>query len=160
MNLVDLLHVSAERHAARRALTDVRSGRSLSYGQLDALMDRVAAALQRDGLKLGDAVAVCAASSVNYAALFLGALRAGVAVAPLAPSSTPASLARMTEVAGGKSLAPEELPSLMKKLHDQPAEHEVETQVKHTYWDTWPFLLAFVSVIGTEWFLRKKWGLV
>ena len=31
----------------------------------------------------------------NYAAVFLGALRAGVAVAPLAPGSTPASLARM-----------------------------------------------------------------
>ncbi|SFM97017.1 class I adenylate-forming enzyme family protein [Variovorax sp. OV329] len=93
-------------HAAARpdnpALRDDEA--SLSYGQLDALMDRVAAALQRDGLKTGDAVAVCAASSVNYAVLFLGALRAGVAVAPLAPSSTPASLARMVQDATGRLL--------------------------------------------------------
>lgn len=93
-------------HAAQRpdnpALRD--DARTLSYSELDALMDRVAAALQRDGLKLGDAVAVCAASSVNYAALFLGALRAGVAVAPLAPSSTPASLARMVRDADAQLL--------------------------------------------------------
>lgn len=78
--------------------------RTLNYRQLDELMNRVAAALQRDGLKLGDAVAVCAASSVDYAALFLGALRAGVAVAPLAPSSTPSSLARMVQDADAQLL--------------------------------------------------------
>ncbi|MBU2286048.1 MAG: acyl--CoA ligase, partial [Gammaproteobacteria bacterium] len=43
-------------------------------------------------------------SSVKYAALFLGALRAGVAVAPLAPGSTQASLARMIEDAGARLL--------------------------------------------------------
>jgi hypothetical protein len=67
-------------------------------------MDRIAASLQRDGLKAGDAIAVCAASSVNYAAVFLGALRAGVAVAPLAPGSTPASLARMISDADARIL--------------------------------------------------------
>lgn len=93
-------------HAALRpdnpAMRD--DSRTLSYRQLDELMNRVAAALQRDGLNKGDAVAVCAASSVNYAALFLGALRAGVAVAPLAPSSTPASLVRMVQDAGAQML--------------------------------------------------------
>ncbi len=74
----------------------------LSYGALDALMDRVAAALQRDGLKSGDAIALCAQASVNYAAVFLGALRAGVVVAPLAPGSTAQSLARMVQDAQAK----------------------------------------------------------
>src|SRR6186713_752471 len=60
----------------------------LTYGELDALMDRVAASLQRDGLTPGSVVAVCGSSSIEYSALYLGALRAGVAVAPLAPSST------------------------------------------------------------------------
>ena len=32
----------------------------IDYATLDALMDRVAASLQRDGLKAGDAIAVCA----------------------------------------------------------------------------------------------------
>jgi AMP-binding enzyme len=51
-------------------------------------MDEVAATLQRDGVKPGDAVANCARTSMEYAVLFLGALRAGAAATPLAPSST------------------------------------------------------------------------
>ncbi len=70
-------------------------GRSVGYAELDALADRYAAALQRDGIGSGDAVAICAAGSIDYVAAFLGALRAGIAVAPLAPSSTAASLAAM-----------------------------------------------------------------
>ena len=66
----------------------------------------------------------------------------------------------MTKPSGGESLAPEELPELLRRLHEQPPELEVETQVKHTPYDTWPFFLLFVSVISVEWYLRKKWGLV
>jgi long-chain acyl-CoA synthetase len=67
----------------------------LNYREIDALTDRVAAALQRDGLQPQDVIAVCAPASIDYLALFLGALRAGVAVAPLAPGSTPQQLAAM-----------------------------------------------------------------
>ncbi len=71
-----------------------------------------------------------------------------------------ASLSAMTKDAGGQSLAPEELPDLLKRMAEQPPEMEVEAQVKHTPWDTWPFFLLFVSVISVEWYLRKRWGLV
>ncbi|NML42255.1 long-chain fatty acid--CoA ligase [Ramlibacter sp. G-1-2-2] len=81
-------------HATQRpeatALQD--EAESLTWEVLDSWMDRIAAALQRDGLLPGDSIAICALSSVRYAAVFLGALRAGVAVAPLAPSSTPDGL--------------------------------------------------------------------
>jgi acyl-CoA synthetase (AMP-forming)/AMP-acid ligase II len=100
--IADLVRIHAQHAPDRPALADAH--RTLDYGELDALMDRVAASLQARGLKPGDAVAVCAASSVNYAAVFLGALRAGVAVAPLAPGSTPASLARMIEDAEARVL--------------------------------------------------------
>ena len=91
------IHQQALRSPAQRALVEAagQSSRVLTYAQLDAMMDRVAAALQRDGVQPGQAIAICANTSVDYAAVFLGALRAGVVVAPLAPSSTPASLARM-----------------------------------------------------------------
>ncbi|RRH88727.1 4-coumarate--CoA ligase [Variovorax beijingensis] len=100
--IADLVRLHAQHTPDHAALADAQQ--ALDYGALDALMDRVAAALQRDGLGPGDAIAVCAASSVNYAAVFLGALRAGVAVAPLAPGSTPASLARMIEDADARLL--------------------------------------------------------
>ena len=88
-----VIAATAREAPARRALGDGR--RSLTYAELDALMDRVAASLQRDGVAPRATIAICALSSVEYLAVFLGALRAGIVVAPLAPSSTPASLAAM-----------------------------------------------------------------
>lgn len=55
----------------------------LSYAELDRRVDRIAAALQREGLDQGDAIAVCAGASLDYVALFLAASRAGVVIAPL-----------------------------------------------------------------------------
>jgi len=91
--ITELIREHAAQAPTRRAL--VEGERTLTYGALDALMNRTAAALQRDGVQVGDAIAICASPSIEYAAVFLGALRAGVAVAPLAPSSTPESLLRM-----------------------------------------------------------------
>ncbi len=86
-------------HAGVRpeATAVIDGDRRLSYGELDRLMDRVAAALQRDGVQPTQAVAVCASSSLEYVAVFTGALRAGVAVSPLAPSATPDQLAMMLD---------------------------------------------------------------
>ena len=99
-SIPELVRQHAARSAAHPAL--VQDGRTLDYAQLDAFMDRVAASLQRDGLHPGDAIAVCAATSIHYAAVFLGALRAGVVVAPLAPGSGPDSLRRMVQDARAK----------------------------------------------------------
>ena len=76
----------------------------LSYAELDAAMDHVAATLQRDGCHSGDTIAICALAVPAYIVLFMGALRAGLAVAPLAPSSTPAQIAGMTADAGARHL--------------------------------------------------------
>jgi len=101
----DLPSLIAEQAAARPDAIALRCGdATLSYGQLDARMDRVAAALQRDGLKATDAIAICAASSNDYMAVFAGALRAGVAVAPLAPSCTAAQLRDMMTDADARFL--------------------------------------------------------
>ena len=75
----------------------VQGDRTLDYAALDRLMDKVAAALQRDGLRCGDAIAICSGMSLEYAVVFLGALRAGVVVAPLAPGSGSHSLQRMVQ---------------------------------------------------------------
>ncbi len=91
--IAELIHHHATLAPNRRAL--VAGAHVMDYAALDSTMDRVASALQRDGLKPGDAIAICATTSIEYAVVFLGALRAGVVVAPLAPSSTTASLVRM-----------------------------------------------------------------
>lgn len=80
----------------------VQAGRSVTWLQLDTMMDRVAASLQRDGVKPRQSIAICAANSLEYAAVFLGALRAGVVVAPLPTGATPAQLAVMLADCGAQ----------------------------------------------------------
>ncbi|CUS46371.1 MAG: class I adenylate-forming enzyme family protein [Pseudomonadota bacterium] len=91
--LPDLIHAHATEQGSKTALAALEG--SVDYATLDALMDRAAAALQRDGVVQGQAVAIVSASRIEYGVAFLGALRAGCVAAPLAPSSTPESLAAM-----------------------------------------------------------------
>jgi long-chain acyl-CoA synthetase len=93
-------------HAVERpdAIALVHGDRRLAYGELHQLMDRVAAASQRDGVRSGDTVAIAAAASTEYVVSFLGVLRAGAAAAPLAPSSSPESLRAMLADCGAKLL--------------------------------------------------------
>ena len=86
-------------------LAVVCQGRALTYAELDRLIDRAAAALQRDGARPGGAVAICAAASERYVVLYLAAVRAGCAAVPLAPSGTSEQLAAMVADSGAGLLA-------------------------------------------------------
>ena len=55
-------------------------------------MDRIAFALQRDGVSAGEAVAICARASIPYSAAFCGVLAAGAVVARLRRPQRPAAL--------------------------------------------------------------------
>jgi len=67
------------------------------------------------------------------------------------------NLAAMT---GGERMAPEQLSELIRKLAQNVEHLLVQQETKKTFWDTWPFFLAFVGLLGVEWYLRKRWGLV
>lgn len=97
-----LIRQTAEAVPSRIAV--IEGNDQISYGELNAEMDRVAAALQRSGLQPRDRIAICALSSIPYVLTFLGAIRAGIAVAPMAPSSTPADFSAMVRDAGAKIL--------------------------------------------------------
>jgi long-chain acyl-CoA synthetase len=98
----DLIRAHARERPDHPAL--IEGDATLTYSGLAALMDQIAFALQRDGVSAGEAVAICARTSISYAAAFCGILAAGAAVAPLAPSSTAASLAMMIEDCAAKVL--------------------------------------------------------
>lgn len=121
---------------------------TLNYAALDARMDRVAAALQRDGVLPQQAIAICAGTSINYAALYLGALRAGVVVAPLAPSCTAEELASMcadadaqivfTDTAVSQALLPVAQRMTGKRIQlDAPTEEVSPGSNKHMHIDAW-----------------------
>ena len=79
-------------------------GQTLSWGELAARADRVAASLQRDGVKPGQSIAIISYTNTDYPVLYMGALMAGVAVAPMPPSATPVQLEAMVVDSGAPIL--------------------------------------------------------
>jgi long-chain acyl-CoA synthetase len=135
----DLIRLHALQRPRHPAL--VQDGRSLDYAALDERIDRIAAALQRDGVKPRDTVSICAPTSIEYAAAFLGALRAGAAVAPLSPVASRESLEAMAADAGAKILFDEArlagLEDWMAAPGAKPGRVEIEPD--------WPFNVIYSS---------------
>ena len=78
---------------------------------------------------------------------------------PAVDPSLLARLAEMTSEAGGRSLAPEELPTLLEELSELEAKEKQQVTSRYTPWDQWPFLLLFAGILSLEWGLRRRWGL-
>ena len=89
----ELIHLHAAHRPQHPAY--IQDGQTLTYQELDQMMDLVVTSLQRSHIQAGDAIAICASTSLDYVIVFLGALRAGVIVAPLAPSTTAEGLLSM-----------------------------------------------------------------
>jgi acyl-CoA synthetase (AMP-forming)/AMP-acid ligase II len=87
------LHVASQPERVAAICADT----SLTYGELNVLVNRAAAALQRDGVAPRDVISICAASSIEYVALFLATLRVGATVAPLPPSATAEQILTMLD---------------------------------------------------------------
>jgi len=95
MNLVELLYGSAERHSPRRAMTDVRSGRSLSYGQLAREAQRIGAFLKTYGVGPGQRIGLLAPNDLAYVPAAFGLLDSGACLVPLASNLTPSETAEI-----------------------------------------------------------------
>ncbi|PHS08830.1 MAG: hypothetical protein COA78_12435 [Blastopirellula sp.] len=83
---------------------------------------------------------------------------------PSAKPSQMASLAAITKEAGGRTWASEELPELIQQIQKQPPETEVEVQTRWTWpestRDAWLNALMLATLLGSEWYLRKRWQMV
>ena len=97
-----MLAAWASHHPDAPALSD--DYRTISWAEMDAAVNRIAAALQRDGLAHGQAVAIVGTTTINYALAYFAAIRAGGCAAPLTTSATPAQLAAMMADSGAMHL--------------------------------------------------------
>jgi hypothetical protein len=83
---------------------------------------------------------------------------------PAARPQQLAALSQITQGAGGRLWTPEELPQLLQQIREQPREMEMKVQTRwqlaDTASDAWLLFLFITACLGTEWLLRKKWGLV
>ena len=128
----------------------------LNYAQLDAGADRHALALQQAGLGPGDCVALCAQTQIDAVLLFLGALRAGLVVAPLAPGCTPAQLSAMAgdcqarRVYIDDSVAAQQVPwpagvPVLRLQDPAPATSSATRPTAVVIDPTWPFNIIYSS---------------
>jgi acyl-CoA synthetase (AMP-forming)/AMP-acid ligase II len=98
----ELFRAHAAEQPDKIAMAD-EEGR-ISWGELDALVDRIAARLQAEGVGKSSAVAIAGANSIAYGAVFLAAIRTGAAAAPLTTSATPEALTAMLADSRAKHL--------------------------------------------------------
>lgn len=100
--LPDLVRAyAAERPDAIAAADPVRR---LSWSELDATIDRIAARLQADGFAKGDRTAIAGLNSVEQMAVILGTLRAGGVAGLITNSATGEQMAAMIADTGARHL--------------------------------------------------------
>lgn len=87
-NVAGLVAAAAARDPSGLAL--VAGGDAVTWAALDAAVDAVAGGLRARDLRFGDRVAMSLPNSAAFVQLYLGALRAGLVVAPIDPAA-PAS---------------------------------------------------------------------
>ena len=83
MNLADLLSGAATNHATKTALIVASTGERITFEQLEAEADRVAAGLHALGVQPGDRVAIGMPNVPHFVYAYFGVLRAGGVVLPL-----------------------------------------------------------------------------
>ena len=80
------------------------SSGSISWAELTTKTAQFAAQLQHDGLEHGQAVAILGTTNIQYALVYLAAIRAGGCAAPLTTSAAPAQLEAMLRDSGAMHL--------------------------------------------------------
>lgn len=100
------VHLQFERLArsAPEALAVSDGGSSISYGELDAVANRLAHHLIAQGIARGDAVALLCGRTVDFVAAALAVLKAGAAYLPLDPSHPPSRISFMLEDSAAKAI--------------------------------------------------------
>jgi len=100
----DLLAERARITPDRVALISVETGERLTYAQLNDRANGAAAMILDAGLRPGDRAGLFAANSIDFIAVFFGALKSGVIVVPLSTRATAHELSVIAADCGMKIL--------------------------------------------------------
>jgi long-chain acyl-CoA synthetase len=101
-NLCDILRQSAARLPDKTAV--VLDDHRLTFGELDALSDRVGGSLRADGLQAGGAVGLMLPNLPQFLVAYYGILKAGGVVVPINPLYRAAEVAHYLRDSGARRL--------------------------------------------------------
>jgi long-chain acyl-CoA synthetase len=102
VNVADQLRANAARLRDKTALAFQDT--HIAYADLDARVDRVAAAFQGLGLGSGDRVALLLANSVHFVEALYGAWRAGLVAVPINPTFTTEEVVHIVGDSGARAI--------------------------------------------------------
>lgn len=102
----DFLRRSASAHGGKTAV--VAGDRRLTYAELDAMSDRLAACLQSNGLESNDRVVIFMDNGLQAAVSIYAALKAGAAFVPVNPSTKAARLGFVLRNSRAKAILTQE----------------------------------------------------
>ncbi|KAI8379468.1 uncharacterized protein BYT42DRAFT_532241 [Radiomyces spectabilis] len=94
---------------------DAATSRTVTYGVLQALVEKCAAGLYKQGMEVGDVIAICAPNSVDYAVLFHGILASGGIMAALDRASDEQTIFEDLETVNARFIVAH--PSTLDKVH-------------------------------------------
>ena len=102
-SLKELIEEACERHATQPAFSNF--GRTISYGQLEAMSRAFGAWLQKEArLRRGDRIALMMPNILQYPVALYGALRAGLTVVNTNPLYTHRELEHQLKDSGAKAI--------------------------------------------------------
>ncbi len=76
------------------------------------------------------------------------------------PAADPGLMAEIATITGAVPVPPENAGAFLEELLREGLETELTRYTQVNLWDGWPLLLLFVLMLATEWFLRKRRGMV
>jgi hypothetical protein len=76
------------------------------------------------------------------------------------PAADPDLMAEIATITGAVPVEPEDFGEFLDSLLEEGLAAEVTRHTQFNLWDDWPLLLVFVLLLTTEWFVRKRRGLV
>ncbi len=100
--IVDRIRANAADQPEKLAL--VCEGKTVTWGDFDRRINKIANLLLSMGVKKGDNIAIISPNSIPYAELFMGILRAGACVTPLSTMASPDALEKMLTDCGAKAI--------------------------------------------------------
>ena len=123
--LADLVHRSARRFPAKPAILD--GSVSLTYAELDALVERTAFALDAAGLRKGDRLALLSHNCWQFAVLNVATARLGVVLVPVNFMLGASEIAFILTHSGARAFVVEDsLVATAQAALDQAQGHDVE----------------------------------
>jgi long-chain acyl-CoA synthetase len=149
-----LLKRSAEKYPDRAALIygaplgGRYMAKKITFRELDALVDRFAAALQKMGVKKGDRVALYLLNTPQYAIAYYGAARAGAIIVPCNPLYVARELEHQINDSGAETLIALTLlyPNVKAVRANTPLKRVIMTNVKEYF----PTVLRTLFTLARE----------